>query len=179
MDGFVPIPSAYQKTTKKHAVEKSMHKLLVIDSSPYNDWCKVFKGSKGPDGQELIVDQTSWDLIEVFTDNGEATVTIKPSAHPLTRNQGHERTFKPDFMLIRNFVIGIHGQTFVPSLCALIAADVPAVNSLQSIFLSTQRANSIGALNRIRRTLEGTSHPFPMIPMKFYTNTQQTYCFRI
>lgn len=97
--------------------------LLVIDGSPLNNWYKVFKSEKN-----VKVEQTSWDLIDVYCDPQKCVVEIKPSPgtnlgleHNQTdpifgTSQKSERTITPSMVLVRNFVLGIHGtMTSFPS----------------------------------------------------------------
>lgn len=147
-----------------------MHILLVIDSNPANNWYRVFKGLKGPDGEEIRVEQTQWDLIEAWADDA-VHLTVHPSPEPiLGSSQKYERSFTPDFVLVRNFVLGIHGQSWLNTLMALRVGNVPAVNSLDSVFFSTQRALMIAELKRIQGKLG--KDVFPLVPIRYYPNTR-------
>jgi len=47
------VPAEAIKAVRKQT--KSMHNLLVIDGNPNNNWYAVFKGLKGPDGEDIKV----------------------------------------------------------------------------------------------------------------------------
>ncbi len=101
--------------------------LLIIDDNPLHNWYKVFQAYK----TSIRVEQTAWNLIEVETDPEGARVTIQPSPgiRSITKilhihhlqdpifgtSQKFQRAIKPDFMLVRNFVLGIHGIIVIVS----------------------------------------------------------------
>lgn len=45
---------------------------------------------------------------------------------PLYGAQAKERTVRPDFVLVRNFPLDSHGDTFKSQLMGLMFADLPA-----------------------------------------------------
>ncbi|KAL6057309.1 Asparaginyl-tRNA synthetase, cytoplasmic (Asparagine--tRNA ligase) (AsnRS), variant 2 [Balamuthia mandrillaris] len=144
-----------------------MHTLLVIDANPQNNWYKVFKGCKGPDGEDIKVEQTEWRLLEAWTDEEGVHVTAHPSPEPiLGTSQKYERSFIPSFVLVRNFVLGIHGESWLNTLLALRMGNVPSVNSLDSIFFSTQRALMIAELKKIQNRLG--PDVFPLVPITYF-----------
>ncbi|KAL6057308.1 Asparaginyl-tRNA synthetase, cytoplasmic (Asparagine--tRNA ligase) (AsnRS) [Balamuthia mandrillaris] len=148
-----------------------MHTLLVIDANPQNNWYKVFKGCKGPDGEDIKVEQTEWRLLEAWTDEEGVHVTAHPSPEPiLGTSQKYERSFIPSFVLVRNFVLGIHGESWLNTLLALRMGNVPSVNSLDSIFFSTQRALMIAELKKIQNRLG--PDVFPLVPITYFPNTK-------
>lgn len=130
--------------------------LLVIDGSPMNNWYKLFKSEKN-----VKVEQTSWDLIDVFCDTAKCVVDIKPS--PGNRQQiaktrsdlWHIAKARKDNRAIygsckkfcsRNswyFCLGCltTGKSYVNQLLGLQIGNIPSVNSLDSIFKSTQRVS--------------------------------------
>jgi len=177
MSGAPPPPTGGFTVVKysKQAIAKTktMHTLLVIDTNPSNNYYALFKGQKGPDGEAIKVEQSQWDLLEAVYIDGVVTVTAKPSPNPIDKGQGQERTFTPDFILVRNFVLGLHGTSYLNTLMALRIANVPSVNSLDSIFFSTQRAFFIAELNRIQAKLQNTEFKMPYIPINYYPNTKE------
>eukprot|EP01126_Amoeba_proteus_P005007 TRINITY_DN1164_c0_g2_i12.p1 TRINITY_DN1164_c0_g2~~TRINITY_DN1164_c0_g2_i12.p1 ORF type:complete len:101 (-),score=13.92 TRINITY_DN1164_c0_g2_i12:1063-1365(-) len=72
---------------------------------------------------------------------------------PLYGAQAKERTVRPDFVLVRNFPLDSHGDTFKSQLLGLMFTDLPSVNSLQSIFLSMDRALQYAALLKVQKNL--------------------------
>jgi hypothetical protein len=81
-------------------------------------------------------------------------VTIEPTPPDfaiLGSTQKYRREVKPDFILVRQFVLALHSRSYLNTLLGLMFAAVPAVNSLQSILLSTQRAANIGQLREVQQ----------------------------
>ena len=55
------------------------------------------------------------------------------------------------------------------ALYALVAAGIPAVNSLQSCVLDLERASMVGEMLRLQRLAPSPAH-FPVIPISFYSH---------
>jgi len=147
--------------------------LLVIDASPDTNWYALFKDQHGAQSRRIRVEQTEWSLIDLFVDKEGCHVSIKPSPEPfLGTTQKYEREVIPDFLLIRQYVRGVHSTEWVNMLLGFMIANIPSVNSLTSIFQSTQRAISISELKKIEKRL-GHSQ-FPFVPITYLPNTLTT-----
>jgi len=82
--------------------------------------------------------------------------------------QKEDRIVRPDFVLIRNFPRNIHGVDYRNILIGLMYAKLPAVNSLESVFMAMERPLMYAELNSIRRRLGNDK--FPVIDMNYYPN---------
>lgn len=160
--GGGPAPSAAAKAT-----------LLVIQKDNY-DWPSIFRGQRLSDGRDIRVVQTGWDDIQINVDTYSKTgvcVEVFDVAKTATPQEGDDafargrcRTVHPDFILVRNEVRAPHfdGRS---RLDALLFADLPAVNSLQSILLFCERPAVQGQLHRLQRQLGADI--FPVVPAHF------------
>mmetsp|Transcript_62988 Transcript_62988/g.177667 ORF Transcript_62988/g.177667 Transcript_62988/m.177667 type:complete len:348 (+) Transcript_62988:145-1188(+) len=154
--------------------------LLVIQSDAY-DWPAIFRGRSLRDGRPIRVIQAGWDDIQVHVDtyssSGLCVDVQKParSASPAVGQGGagagelrFPDTVQPDFVLVRNEVRMPHfdGRS---RLDGLLFADVPAVNSLQSILLFCERPAVQGQLHRLQRRL---GDEFPVVPQHFASSSR-------
>jgi Synapsin, ATP binding domain/Synapsin, N-terminal domain len=119
------------------------------------DWTPVFKGAQLADGSRIQVEQTEWKSISAVSCSEKgAVLNVEPSSNPFPfTNQGEQRIVQPDFALIRNFPNGLHGISYKNVLMALMFANVPSVNSLQSIFMCMHRPLVYAELLKIRNRL--------------------------
>lgn len=142
-------------------------KLLVIQTDNY-DWEDIFAGVVLDDGRSIEVVQTGWDDITVHAD------TYSSSTRPIVEIRSNkvtgekQKTFLPDFLLIRNEVMtpSFDGRT---SLGGFLFADIPSVNSLRSIYQFCDRAAMMGYLHRIHRRL---GDAFRVIPQHFASGSR-------
>jgi len=109
------------------------------------------------------------------TASGGAIVHLKQHVPPDEpwefSTQKNDRTVKPDFALIRNFPLDSNGNTFKSNVLALKVGDVPAVNSIDSVYLSMERAFQYAELLKIQKRLKAEGKPaFDIVPMTFVSN---------
>lgn len=146
--------------------------LLVVDFA--SNWFQIFgKNARLPSGEAVRVEQCEWKDISLRTAvGGRATLRLARSESPQALgNQSEERTVSPDFLLVRNFpASGLHGETFENVLIGLIAAGLPAVNSLESILADTHRPLQHAQLIRCERTLKEHFPFVSVVPMSFVAN---------
>lgn len=135
--------------------------LLVVDFQL--DWFMIFRGMRLSDGTPIKVMQTTWGNFSIESGpERKCTITAKPeSTFP---SQNKERTFSPDFVLIRNFPNDIRGKDYKNELLALMFSQLPSVNSLESIYLCSERP-----LLYAKCAAAG----IPMVPMCFMTNREK------
>lgn len=76
------------------------------------------------------------------------------------------RTIKPDFLVIRNLVVGVNGHDYRNLLYGFMHANIPCVNSLESIYAFLERPVVYGALKKIQQKLGKEN--FPLIEQTFY-----------
>jgi hypothetical protein len=144
--------------------------LLVLQIDKY-DWPAIFRNATLRDGRKIRVIQTGWKEISVQCDTYSSAricvnvANLAPTASsPEGECNGRCLTIQPDFVLIRNEVKMPHfdGRS---RLDGFLFADVPAVNSLQSVMTFCSRAAVSGQLHRLRRRLG--EETFPVIPQHF------------
>jgi len=148
--------------------------LLVVDYGI--NYYNVFKGAKLNNGTPIKVEQTRWKYVHAeATTEGGATVHLKQHVYPDEpwefSSQKHDRTVKPDFALIRNFPLDSHGNSFKSHVLALKIADLPAVNSIDSVYLSMDRAYQYAELLKVqKRLIKNGKSAFDLVPMTYISN---------
>ncbi|KAH3746107.1 synapsin 2A [Pelomyxa schiedti] len=170
-----PPPTGPIKTVRAKGpivAEKTEYTLLVLDADPRSNWYQIFKGAV-VNGKPVKVEQSEWALITLWVDaNRVCHCQLAPSKEPIFgTTQKNLRDCVPDFLLIRQFLNGLHGQTFMNTLMGFMVAGIPSVNSLQSIFFSTQRAANIAELMAIQKRVG--KDKFPLVPMTYFPNTTE------
>lgn len=134
--------------------------LLVIQADKF-DWSSIFSGTTLNDGREVKVFQVGWQDIIVHAD------TYSKDTRPIVEvrgPKGENTTICPDFVLIRNEVLtpSFDGRQL---LSGLMFSGIQSINSLESIYLSCDRAAMMGQLHRIHRKLG--DEDFPVIHQHF------------
>jgi hypothetical protein len=81
--------------------------------------------------------------------------------------QRDDREFTVDFILVRNFSGGLHEVSYKNILLAFMFNNIPAVNSLKSIFLR-EKPIVYGELLKIQSKLG--KEKFPVVHQNFYPN---------
>lgn len=118
-----------------------------------------------------MVEQSDWRLLDVtsYSDSG-VYVDLYPSIEPIPgTSQNQKRTFKVDFVLIRNVIkepmrVGDHTNKFL----ALMHGKIPSVNSLFSVYCCLEKPILYGALKEIQTKLG--KKEFPLIKQYFYSS---------
>lgn len=147
-------------------------KLLVIQSDDFN-WPELLREAKLSDGRPILVYQTGWPDIHVHADtysSAKICVEIRKFAKTATPPPGCDPalsrvvTIQPDFVLVRNEVKtpSFDGRS---RLNGLLFADVPSMNSLESILMFCERPAVQGQLHKFERKLG--KDVFPVVPQHF------------
>eukprot|EP00418_Pyrodinium_bahamense_P041329 CAMPEP_0179200490 /NCGR_PEP_ID=MMETSP0796-20121207/99778_1 /TAXON_ID=73915 /ORGANISM="Pyrodinium bahamense, Strain pbaha01" /LENGTH=341 /DNA_ID=CAMNT_0020905045 /DNA_START=78 /DNA_END=1103 /DNA_ORIENTATION=- len=149
-----------------HASNCSLATLLVIQDDDY-DWPALLRGAQLSDGRGIRVIQTGWNAINVHVSTYSTAglcVDVKrlaktASAPETSTSVRLPMTVKPDFVLVRNEVKtpSFDGRNL---LNGLLFADLPAINSLQSL---------AGQLQRLQRCLG--AEVFPVVPQHFASSS--------
>lgn len=141
--------------------------LLVIECSASHNWYEVFQGAT-VNGVRVVVEQAELqDMAVTVYENGKAVVDMRPAKQPLANTtQNRSRVFHPDFVLNRSVFRGIAGQDSRNTLFALMTAGLPAVNTLEAVYMCLERPVVFGALRQIQRRLG--SKAFPLINQIYY-----------
>eukprot|EP01102_Stenamoeba_stenopodia_P010308 TRINITY_DN3093_c0_g2_i1.p2 TRINITY_DN3093_c0_g2~~TRINITY_DN3093_c0_g2_i1.p2 ORF type:complete len:132 (-),score=20.92 TRINITY_DN3093_c0_g2_i1:71-415(-) len=77
------------------------------------------------------------------------------------------RTFQPHIVLVRSTIRALHGQDWRNALFGLMYAEVPAINTLESLYQCQEKPIIYGKLNQIRKRVGHDK--FPLIPQTFYS----------
>eukprot|EP01125_Pyxidicula_operculata_P015769 TRINITY_DN537_c0_g1_i4.p1 TRINITY_DN537_c0_g1~~TRINITY_DN537_c0_g1_i4.p1 ORF type:complete len:302 (+),score=48.65 TRINITY_DN537_c0_g1_i4:695-1600(+) len=152
-------------------MEPKPFRLLVISTNNSN-WIELFsdikevewKGEKRP----FICEQAHWKDINLtgYSDSG-VVVDVHPQKDPFPdTNQNKHRTFKPDFILIRNVIRATPDADYQNLLYGFMHGGVPSVNSLDAEYAQLQRPIMYGALKSIQDKLG--QDVFPLIPQYYY-----------
>ena len=144
--------------------------VVVFDGNQMHDWISIFSGQPLSDGRGISVVQCSWNDISVSLYPSGCLCTIAPIRESGGKKKPETVTVKPDFLVIRNQPRGPTPATDNRNaLYALVAAGIPAVNSLQSCMLDLERASMVGEMLRLQRLAPSPAH-FPVIPISFYSH---------
>ncbi|XP_073254184.1 synapsin-2-like isoform X1 [Porites lutea] len=148
---------------------KKMKILLVIDS-PDTDWAKIFKGRQLHGGTyDIRVEQAEFGDLNLasYSDSGtmvdiqvyrEGTVVV--------------RSFRPDFVLIRQSVRGIGPkEDYRNILLGLQFGNVPCVNSLTSIYNFAEKPWVFAQLIQLQKRLGKDA--FPLVEQAYYPNYKE------
>lgn len=150
-----------------------MKTLLIIDTED-NNWYDIFSDYTDLEGEELKIEQSRWSKVTLTSYSNTGTVVdIFPSDKPILNTpQNTKRICQPDFILVRNLVRSWHPhQDYRNLLFGLMYAGVPAMNSLESIYMCLDRPVVHGGLLAIQRQL-GLEN-FPLIEQTYYPNYEQ------
>jgi hypothetical protein len=82
--------------------------------------------------------------------------------------QKEDRKLIVDFLLIRNFPSALHGGGYKNILLGFMFADIPSVNSLESIYTCSEKPIVYGKLNSLSKKVG--KDKFPLIPQIYYPN---------
>ena len=142
------------------------YNLLVIGGKPTINWYDVFKGCK-INGIDLKVEFTMWDEIQItgYSDSG-VLCHLFPSKYAIPNTpMNTTRTLYPDFLLIRGACQGVHGQNWKNTLFGFMFANIPSVNSLESLYLCLEKPVIYSKLLKIHKE---KGDKFPLIPQTYY-----------
>jgi glutathione synthase/RimK-type ligase-like ATP-grasp enzyme len=81
--------------------------------------------------------------------------------------QKNSRTIQPDFLLIRNLCYGVANADYRNILYGFAHANIPSINSIESLIMCLQRPVVFGALHAIQKQLG--QEKFPLIEQSFYS----------
>uniref|UniRef100_A0A6B2L9H5 ATP-grasp domain-containing protein n=1 Tax=Arcella intermedia TaxID=1963864 RepID=A0A6B2L9H5_9EUKA len=149
--------------------------ILIIDSDD-KDWYKIFEGCETKSGKTIQIAKCRWESIIVRSERGKAIVYIKPNEKPLRPEEGRDRQFSPDFVLVRKLVRGLtKHEDYSNALYGLLFAGLPAVNSLTGVHMCLERPVVNGALNELHKK---HGKAFPFIEQTYFSHaTPQSMLF--
>nr|QQY02450.1 synapsin [Cryptocotyle lingua] len=163
--GFSSAASTAQSMTTGRPKEKQKV-LLVIDDSQ-TDWCKYFKGRKLLNDWELRVEQATFSEITMtaYSEQG-CVINIYQGAN----RAKPVRTFKPDFVLLRQHSSGAN-EDWQPILTGLMYAGTPCMNTLHAVYNMKNRPWLFAHLLLLRNRLG--KEAFPLITQVYYTSHKE------
>ncbi|KAH3761985.1 synapsin II [Pelomyxa schiedti] len=136
--------------------------LLVIDSDKHN-WKEIFLNKRTPDGRRYLIVTCLWENMTVTCDSGSNPVVNIRSA------TGGGSQFIPDMVLVRKLVRGLRDdEDYSNALFGLMYSNIPAVNSLESVYRALERPLVYAELAKIRDRLG--AKVFPLIPQSYYSH---------
>jgi hypothetical protein len=120
------------------------------------------------------LEQATWDELSLVSypglagSPGQLVVTAQASDRPVVRAQ---RTFCPDFVLMRSESKGHWGQDSTNKLQALMHSGVPAANSIFSVYCFLQKPVIWAALKEIQGKLGAAE--FPLVAQTLYPSFKE------
>ncbi|CAH1979532.1 unnamed protein product [Acanthoscelides obtectus] len=133
--------------------------LLVVDDQN-TDWSKYFRGRKIVD-YDIRVEQAEFKELSVTANSDTTNVSMAV----LRGGTRVGRTFRPDFLLVRQNLRDA-GEDHKKVLLALKYGGVPSINSLNSIYNFQDKPWVFGHLLQLQRRLGKEN--FPLIEQTFY-----------
>jgi hypothetical protein len=167
-----------EKPQETKIVNKVTKNVLVIDSEKH-DWDSLFEKVEH-DHFQFVVEQCLWKDIQSVTSYNErdskkynkriCMVQIQGSPTAPKKHRTQTRNFQPDFVIVRKLVNGlkIKSEDWTHHLQGFLHAQVPSINSFQSIYMNLQRPMVHGALATLRDKYGYEN--FPLIDQYFYSD---------
>jgi hypothetical protein len=143
--------------------------LLIMDGDETHDWVSMFKGFRLSDHSAIHVYQASWMEMTITTYKETGCIVCVAPIRESSGNIKRPRTanFTPHLVLVRNQVRGPYpSQDKKNLLFGLMYADVPAINSLTSLYQDLERSVMFAELAKIERRLGHDK--FPLIDQTYY-----------
>lgn len=168
MDPPVAPEFSQLKTKKIPTTQSSDSKsfcILVIDT-PDKNWFSIFRKLKIPN---ITVQQGEWKDLACTVKNGQLYVDMFPSAHPIAfSNQNKHRRVQPNLVIIRNVVTGPKvSRNFKNVLYGFLYANIPCINSAESISLLSERAIMFSKLLQLRHQ---NPQLFSLVPQDYFSD---------
>jgi hypothetical protein len=162
-----------EQNTRSSSIQIIGRNILVLDGDNSHDWVEMFAGKTTADGRSIRVVQASWMETNCnFYDNNGCYVSCAPFRESLNEVKRPQTiTFKPDFVIVRNQPRGpTPVQDRRNTLYGLMVANIPSVNSLQSIYLNLERPCMYAQMRTIQDRVG--REKFPLVPLNFYSNPE-------
>ncbi len=139
-------------------------KLLVICSNREN-YFKLLGGRA-----DVAVDQAPWlDVVGVVSFTDSLVVHLGPQKEPFTGTpQTGARSFSPDIVLLRSFVLGAPGHDWRTLMAGFMHANVECINSLDSFAFSVEKEKLWGRMRQCR----DDDPTFPLISDCYYSGSR-------
>ncbi|CAF2762943.1 unnamed protein product [Rotaria sp. Silwood2] len=152
---------------QQQSISKEKFKLLLVIDDQHTDWSKYFKGKKIFADYDIRVEQAEFKDINLaaYSDAG-TLVDIN-----IYRNGTHVvRSFRPDFVLVRQYVRDINID-WTNLILGMQYGALPGVNSMKALYNFRDKPWIFAELLNIQRRL-GTDQ-FPLISQAYYPNHRE------
>ncbi len=143
-------------------VSLSPIRVLVICSNREN-YFSYFQGRT-----DVEIDQAPWiDIRGITSFSDSIVVHIGPQKEAFVgTSQTRHRTFSPDLVLLRSFVLGAPGHDWRSKMAGFFHQNVETVNSLDSFAFSVEKEKMWGLLRKCR----DEDPTFPLISDTYYSS---------
>ncbi|CAH8545178.1 unnamed protein product [Dicrocoelium dendriticum] len=168
MGGFSHITSNPSgPTTSKTSTNKERQKVLLVIDDSQTDWTKYFRGRRILGDWDVRVEQAEFSQIGM-TAYGDLGCVI--NTYQGTDRGKPYRSFKPDFVLIRQHVRETN-EDWQPILTGLMYAGTPCLNTLHAVYNMKNRPWMFAHLLLLRKRLG--KEIFPLISQVYYTSYKE------
>ncbi|XP_054554091.1 synapsin-2 isoform X1 [Talpa occidentalis] len=144
-------------------------KVLLVVDAPHTDWAKSFRGKKVLGDYDIKVEQAEFSELNLVA---HADGTYAVDMQVLRNGTKVVRSFRPDFVLIRQHAFGMaENEDFRHLIIGMQYAGLPSINSLESIYNFCDKPWVFAQLVAIYKTLGGEK--FPLIEQTYYPNHRE------
>lgn len=151
----------------KLSYNKEKCRILLIIDDPHTDWGKYFRGKKIMGDFDIRTEQAEFSEINLAAYTSSGTVVDIQ----VTRNGSKVvRSFKPDFLLIRQHVRDANTD-WRNILLGLQYSGIPSINSLHSIYNFLDKPMVFSQLVQIEHRLGRDQ--FPLIEQSYFPNHKE------
>ncbi|EPQ10084.1 Synapsin-2 [Myotis brandtii] len=132
-------------------------------------WAKCFRGKKVLGDYDIKVEQAEFSELNLVA---HADGTCAVDMQVLRNGTKVVRSFRPDFVLIRQHAFGMaENEDFRHLIIGMQYAGLPSINSLESIYNFCDKPWVFAQLVAIYKTLGGEK--FPLIEQTYYPNHKE------
>ncbi|KAM5280619.1 synapsin-2 [Ctenodactylus gundi] len=144
-------------------------KVLLVVDAPHADWAKCFRGKKVLGDYDIKVEQAEFSELNLVA---QADGTCAVDMQVLRNGTKVVRSFRPDFVLIRQHAFGMaENEDFRHLIIGMQYAGLPSINSLESIYNFCDKPWVFAQMVAIYKTLGGEK--FPLIEQTYYPNHKE------
>nr|XP_023403671.1 synapsin-2 [Loxodonta africana] len=144
-------------------------KVLLVVDEPHADWAKCFRGRKVLGDYDIKVEQAEFSELNLVA---HADGTYAVDMQVLRNGTKVVRSFRPDFVLIRQHAFGMaENEDFRHLIIGMQYAGLPSINSLESIYNFCDKPWVFAQMVAIYKTLGGEK--FPLIEQTYYPNHKE------
>ncbi|XP_072174058.1 synapsin-3-like [Diadema setosum] len=149
--------------------DKGKFKTLLVIDDPHTDWAKYFKGKLIHGEFEIKVEQCEFSELNLAA-YSDAGVTI--DMRGIRQGQRVVRTFKPDFVLVRQHARSMEVQEDWRNLViGFQYGNVPSVNSWHVVYNFMDKPWVFSQLNKLQE--KHGREKFPLIDQAFFPNHRE------